>query len=107
MMTDLTECELDYLKKSIEELEDKMGDWLEADVTVLVYQTDEDSLANPEECYDEYVAVMTVDGLELGSFTDESPMDTIDLLSIWCIRHLIISCGSNNHKLELPDPARA
>ena len=31
MMTDLTDCELDYLKKSIAELEDKMGDWLEAD----------------------------------------------------------------------------
>ena len=106
-MNELSQCQLDYLKVSVEELEDKMSDWLEATVKVVVLVTSEESLTDPNQSYDEYVAVMFVDDKELVSFTDESAIDVVDLISVWAIRHLIISCGSNNQKLELPQPAQA
>jgi len=106
-MSELSQCQLDYLKVNVEELEDKMSDWLESTVRVVVLVTSEESLTDPNQSYDEYVAVMFVDDKELVSFTDESAPDVIDLLSVWAIRHLIISCGSHNGNLELPQPAQA
>ncbi len=107
MNNELSQCQLDYLKTTVEELEEKMTDWLEKPVRVIVFKTDDEALVDPEQSYDEYVAVMYVEDVELVSFTDESAIDVVDLVSIWAIRHLIISCGSHNKKLELPEPARA
>ena len=103
----LNQRQLDFLKKEANELEDKMGDWLNAEVKVLMYQVDEETLVDPTQEYDEYVALLVVDGREIVSFTEESAIDAIDLLSMWAVRHLIISCGSNNRQYELPEPAQA
>ena len=93
-MNDLTKCELDYLKQA-------------TNVLVSVYEVDEETLVDPEAPYDEYLAAMAIDGRELVSFTSESPIDAVDMLSVWAVKHLVISCGTHHQKLELPEPALA
>lgn len=107
MTNELSQYQLDYMKITVEELEDRMSDWLDVPVQVIVFKTDEECLTNPNDSFDEYYAIMYVNGNELVSFTDECVTSLVDMVSIWAIRHLIISCGSHNKKLELPEPAQA
>ena len=107
MVSELSQHAIDYLKLQATELEDKLKDWIEKDVRIIIYQTPEESLTNPNECFDEYVGAVYIDSIELVRFTHECALDLIDLITTWTVRHLIIGCGSNNQKLELPEPAQA
>jgi hypothetical protein len=100
-------AELEYVANSIYELQDKMSDWLEKQVDVYLCVTADEALADKNDPLDEYVVIMEVEGKELVSFTDVDAGDLVDTLSVWAIRHLIISCGSHNSKMELPEPAQA
>jgi hypothetical protein len=105
--TNMCIAELEYVTNAIGELQDKMTDWLEKQVDVYLCVTADEALADKNDPLDEYVIVMEVEGEELVSFTDVDAGDLVDTLSIWAIRHLIISCGNYNAKMELPKPAEA
>lgn len=105
--TEMSQVEADYVTEGLSELQEKISDWLETQVIVTLWKTEDDALEDPDDPLDQYVAIMEVNGRELVSFTDDGACDLVDTLSVWAIRHLIISCGNHNSKLELPDPAQA
>ncbi len=105
--TQMSPYEIEYVVETLNELQEKMSDWMETPVEVSLWKTEEEALVDPEDCLDEYVVIMKVNDRELVSFTDEEASTLADTLSVWAIRHLIISCGSHNTKFELPEPALA
>ena len=105
--TEMTPIEVEYVVDALSELQEKMIDWLETPVSITLWRAEEDTLKKIDNSLDQYVVTMEVNGRELVSFTDDTACDLADTLSIWAIRHLIISCGSHNKKLELPEPAQA